>query len=101
MQYGIYKSKELVSKIYASYNTRATNNNRAISVLSMGGHRALYLAFRHTDIWGVAGSMSGDIDIRQFLLRWDISERLGPYAENPGNWENNTIINLVHLLMAV
>lgn len=98
MQYETYISKELVSKIDASYNTRATNNNRAISGLSMGGHGALYIAFRHTDIWGVAGSMSGGVDIRPFPLRWDISERLGPYAENPGNWENNTVINLVHLL---
>lgn len=98
MKYETYVSKELVSEIDKSYNTLATKNNRGIAGLSMGGHGALYLAFRNQDIWGVAGSMSGGVDIRPFPLRWDISKRLGTYSENPDNWEKNTVINLVHLL---
>ena len=98
MQYETYISKELISAMDSSYNTKANKENRAITGLSMGGHGALYLAFRHTNVWGAAGSMSGGVDIRPFPLRWEISKRLGTYAENPGNWESNTVINLVHLL---
>ena len=98
MQYETYISKELVSEIDKSYNTQADKKHRAISGLSMGGHGALYLAFKHTDVWGAAASMSGGVDIRPFPLRWDISKRLGSYSKNKENWENNTVINLVHLL---
>lgn len=98
MRYETYISKELVSEIDKSYNTLANNKHRAITGYSMGGHGALYLAFKHTDVWGVAASMSGGVDIRPFPLQWEIAERLGVYAEKPHNWEENTVINLVHLL---
>jgi len=98
MQYETYITKELVSAVDKSYKTKANKENRAISGYSMGGHGALFLAFKHNNIWGAAASMSGGVDIRPFPLRWDISKRLGAYAENPENWENNTVINLVHLL---
>src|ERR1700712_5289812 len=64
----------------------------------MGGHGALYLAFKHQDIFGAAGSMSGGVDIRPFPNNWDIAKRLGTYAEHPENWEKNSVINLVYLL---
>lgn len=98
MKYETYVSKELVAKIDKSYATIANKENRAISGLSMGGHGALYISFRHSDVFGVAGSMSGGVDIRPFPLRWDISKRLGSYAEYSENWEGNTVINQVHLL---
>jgi S-formylglutathione hydrolase FrmB len=98
MQYETYISKELVSKIDKVFNTIDSKEHRAISGYSMGGHGALYLAFKHQDIWGVAASMSGGVDIRPFPLGWDISKRLGTYADNKKKWENNTVINMVHLL---
>jgi len=98
MQYETYISKELVASVDKNYATIANNKNRAITGFSMGGHGALYLAFKHPDIWGVAASMSGGVDIRPFPLQWDIAKRLGSYAEHKANWENNTVINLVHLL---
>ncbi len=45
----------------------------------MGGHGAFYLAFKHQDIWGAAGSMSGGVDIRPFPNKWDLAKRLGNY----------------------
>jgi S-formylglutathione hydrolase FrmB len=98
MKYETYISKELVSKIDKTYNTKANNKNRGISGYSMGGHGALYLAFKHPDIWSVAASMSGGVDIRPFPLRWDIAKRLGVYSEHPEIWEKNSVINLVYLL---
>lgn len=98
MQYETYITEELVAKIDNTYNTAATKSSRAISGYSMGGHGALYLAFKHQDLYGATASMSGGVDIRPFPLRWDIAKRLGPYAENPEIWDQNTVINLVYLL---
>lgn len=98
MKYETYISKELVAAIDKGYNTRKDRNGRAITGLSMGGHGALYLAFKHQDIWGAAGSMSGGVDIRPFPANWDLSKRLGEYADHQEFWETNTVINMVYLL---
>jgi S-formylglutathione hydrolase FrmB len=98
MKYETYVSKELIAAVDGNYHTIADKKGRAISGLSMGGHGAFYLAFRHQDIWGAAGSMSGGLDIRPFPNSWDIAKRLGNYAENKKNWEDNSDINLVYLL---
>jgi S-formylglutathione hydrolase FrmB len=97
-RYETYISRELVAFIDANFSTIASREGRAISGLSMGGHGALYIAFRNQDVFGAAGSMSGGVDIRPFPLNWDIAKRLGTYAENPENWEAHTVINLTHLL---
>lgn len=97
-KYETYVSKELVEWIDGKYKTIKSKEGRAITGLSMGGHGALYLAFRHQDVFGAAGSMSGGVDIRPFPNNWNMSERLGKYAEKPENWEKNTVINLLYLL---
>lgn len=97
-KYETYVSKELVEWIDSKYKTIKNPKGRAITGLSMGGHGALYLAFRHQDVFGAAGSMSGGVDIRPFPNNWDMAARLGKYAEHPDNWEKNTVINLLHLL---
>lgn len=97
-RYETYVSKELVKYIDEHYSTNRSRTGRAITGLSMGGHGAFYLAFRHQDIFGAAGSMSGGVDIRPFPLNWDLSKRLGSFKDHPENWEKNTDINLVYLL---
>ncbi len=97
-QYETYIVNELVPWIDKHYRTIASPKGRGITGLSMGGHGALYLAFRHQDVFGTAGSMSGGVDIRPFPNNWDISKRLGTYAQYPENWEKNTVVNMLHLL---
>jgi S-formylglutathione hydrolase FrmB len=97
-RYEAYVAKELVEFVDQHYSTIASPGGRAITGLSMGGHGALYLAFRHRDVFGAAGSMSGGVDFRPFPNSWDIALRLGDYAKYPENWEQNTVVNLVHLL---
>jgi len=97
-QYETYVAKELVSWVDSKYKTIKDRRGRAITGLSMGGHGALYLALKHQDIFGAAGSMSGGVDIRPFPNNWDMQKRLGKYAEQPERWEKNTVINLLHLL---
>lgn len=98
MRYETYVSKELVAEVDRTYRTRAERESRAITGLSMGGHGAFYLAFKHQEVWGAAGSMSGGLDIRPFPGNWDLSKRLGDYAQYPEHWEENTVINMVYLL---
>ena len=97
-KYETYISKELVEWVDKNYSTVATREGRAIAGLSMGGHGGLYLGFRHQDVFGACGSMSGGVDIRSFPLNWDISKRLGDMKTNPENWEKHTVMNQLYLL---
>lgn len=97
-QYETFVSSELVTYIDINCKTIKDRSARAITGLSMGGHGAMYLAIRHQDTFGSAGSMSGGVDIRPFPENWNIAQKLGSYQEYPENWENNTVINLTHLL---
>jgi S-formylglutathione hydrolase FrmB len=97
-QYETYISKELVHYIDGKYATIADRSGRAITGLSMGGHGALYLAFKHLDLYGAAGSMSGGVDLRPFPDSFGIEQVLGKYSEFPRRWEDNSVINMVYLL---
>ncbi len=97
-KYETYISSELVNWIDSHYKTIKDRKGRGITGLSMGGHGALYLALKHQEVFGVAGSMSGGVDIRPFPNNWDISKRLGTYALQPERWEQNTVINMLNLL---
>lgn len=99
-RYETYVAAELVNWIDSKYKTIKDRKGRAITGLSMGGHGALYLAFKHQDIFGAAGSMSGGVDIRPFPNNWRMANLLGSYAEYPERWEKNTVINMLYLLTA-
>ena len=66
-KYETYIIDELVPFIDRKYKTIANRVGRAISGLSMGVHGALYLSFKHQDVFGAAGSMSGGVDFVRFL----------------------------------
>ncbi len=93
MKYETYITKELISFIDSSYSTIQNRTGRAICGLSMGGHGALYLSMRHSELYGAAGSMSGGVDIRPFPKNWEIASRLGGKDKFPLNWEKNTVMN--------
>ena len=99
-KYETYIYKELVGFIDKNYKTIKNRTGRAISGLSMGGQGAMYLSFRHQDVFGAVGSMSGGVDIRPFPKNWDMAKRLGSYAENPDVWEKTAVVNQVYLLTA-
>ena len=98
-KYETYVSTELVAFIDQKYKTIKDRKGRAITGLSMGGHGALYLAFRHQDIFAAAGSMSGGVDIKPFPLNWDIAKRLGSKDQYPERWKANSVIDQLHLLV--
>lgn len=98
MKYETNVALEIPAYIDAHYRTIADRKARAITGLSMGGHGAFYLAIRHKDLFGAAGSMSGGVDFRPFTDNWDIKKYLGDYATHPDNWNKNTVINIVDQL---
>jgi len=98
MQFETYVSKELVEYIDSHYRTHANRYMRAITGLSMGGHGALFLAFRHPDVFWSCGSMSGNMDITQFPDKWHIKDRLGDYESNPQRWHDHAVVNQLDLV---
>ena len=92
-RYETYVSKELINYIDSQYRTYNNRKGRAITGFSMGGHGALWLAFRHPDTYGACGSISGGVDIRPFPQNWEMKQLLGPYSENPQRWNEYTVIN--------
>lgn len=97
-QYETFITKELLTFIEQQYKVPADRTKRGITGLSMGGHGALYLAFRHQDLFAFAGSTSGGVDIRPFPNNWSIIKRLGSYQENAAVWDSHTVIELTHLV---
>lgn len=97
-RYETYITKELVDWVDKNYTTVGKREGRAISGLSMGGHGGLFLGFRHQDVYGACGSMSGGLDIRPFPNNWDLKKRLGEQRQFPENWERYTVMNQLHLL---
>lgn len=94
-RYETYITKELISMVDIKYRTVSNKSGRGITGLSMGGHGAFFLAFRHTNLFGAAASMSGGLDIRPFAEKWDLTKRLGPITQYPQHWEKYTVINLI------
>jgi len=99
VRYDTYISKEVVGFIDYYYNTRRERSGRAIAGLSMGGHGAITLAIKHSDIFGAAGSMAGGLDLRPFKKNdWDLKSVLGNPLTSWQNWEDASAVNLVSLL---
>jgi S-formylglutathione hydrolase FrmB len=92
-KYETYVGEEIPAYVDSHYRSLAERRYRAITGLSMGGHGALYLAIRHQQTFGAAGSMSGGVDIRPFPKNWDLSKRLGDFASSQDNWNKYTLIN--------
>lgn len=94
-RYETFVSSELVSCVDRQYKTITDRKGRAITGLSMGGHGAMWVAIRHKDTFGAAGSTSGGVDIRPFPLNWEMSRQLGEFAHHKKVWDEHTVINQI------
>lgn len=99
-QYETHVAEEVVTYVDEHYRTVAQSSGRAITGLSMGGHGALFLAIRHLDTFGAAGSMSGGVDLTYNINNWNIKGKLGPYEQNPLRWDSLSVVNMVPSLRA-
>jgi putative tributyrin esterase len=103
-QFETYLSREVVEKIDASFRTVRSPKGRVITGLSMGGHGALYLATRHPDIYGAAGSMSGAVDLsknKNFAAFTKLFESiLGPINATPDIYSPHAVVNMADRMKA-
>lgn len=96
MRYETYIGMEVPAWIDAHYHTIKNRNARAITGLSMGGHGGLFLGFRHADIFGACGSMSGGLDLHASHSKYDISLRIGDSIKFANNWNNYSVQNVIN-----
>ncbi|MGH1364361.1 MAG: alpha/beta hydrolase [Calditrichia bacterium] len=93
-RYETHVAKEAVQAVDSLYRTLSDPKYRAITGLSMGGHGALFLAARHSDVFGAAGSMSGGVNLLPYKdSRWSLDEKLGLFSEHPERWEEWSAIS--------
>ncbi len=97
-QFETYVVYELRNYVETHYRTLNYPKYRAITGLSMGGHGALWLAWRHPDIYGSCGSMEGGVDIYNYPNRWKVNDRLGDFESNKEVWREHSVISLVPTL---
>lgn len=95
MKYETYIGKEVPDYIDANYRTIKDRKARAITGLSMGGHGALFLAFRHSETFGACGSMSGGVDLNYSRNKFDIMKRIGDTAQHADNWKKYIVMNVI------
>ncbi len=95
MKYETYISNEVPHYIDSAYRTIADKQHRAITGLSMGGHGALFIAWRHTDEFAAAGSMSGGVDLNESKNKFEIVKVLGDTLHFADNWKNYSVLNIV------
>lgn len=85
MQMESFIVNSLIPRVERDLPVKPGRDSRAIAGLSMGGHGALYLAMRHPDVFGSAGSMSGAVDMTAAKWRnsFKINKWLGDYSTFP------------------
>jgi len=95
MRYETYIALEVPDYIDQHYRTIKSRDARAITGLSMGGHGALFLSFRHADIFGACGSMSGGVDLNDSKAKFDVMKRLGDTIQNAENWQKYSVLHVI------
>lgn len=95
IRYETFTGTELVNHIDSSYKTYRDRAHRAITGLSMGGHGGLYLAIRHKEVFGAAGSISGLVDLSFFPKGMNFKSLFGDSTVYTENLQKNSVINVV------
>lgn len=95
MRYETYIAVEVPAYIDAHYRTIKNRQARAITGLSMGGHGALFLSFRHADIFGASGSMSGGVDLNDSKGKFDVMKRIGDTIRQVDNWKKYSVLTVI------
>lgn len=91
LRYETFLSKELVGYTDKNYPSLAQREKRAIYGWSMGGHGALFIAIRHKDLFGAAGSICGAVDFTPFTSGYGIEKSLGDFNNHQKDWEAHTV----------
>lgn len=95
MKYETHIGKEVPAYIDARYKTIPHREARAITGLSMGGHGAMFIGYRHAKTFGGIGSMSGAVDLEGLKKSRLIYNILGDTTNNGKYYEDFNVLNIV------
>jgi S-formylglutathione hydrolase FrmB len=90
-----YIAKEVPDYIDSHYRTIKDRKARAITGLSMGGHGALFISFRHAATFGACGSISGGLELTNSPNKFEIEKQLGDPVKDASNWVNYSVIKVI------
>lgn len=93
MKYETFVVGEVLPFIDGKYRTIPDRGHRGIMGVSMGGHGACYLGFRHKDLFGVIGNIVGGVDLTPWDGHWGITGVLGSFRENQKVWSQYSAIS--------
>jgi S-formylglutathione hydrolase FrmB len=94
-RYETHVAREVPNHIDSAYRTINDRKARAITGLSMGGHGALFIAFRHADRFSIAGSMSGALHVSVIRKGYNVEKRLGDTTVNAAYWRDWSVLNVI------
>jgi S-formylglutathione hydrolase FrmB len=98
-RYETHLIQEVVPYVDSLYNTVRSREGRAIAGLSMGGHGSLFLAIRHPEMFSIACSTSGSVDLLKRTFSWKYKEMvLGDTTCCLSNWQANSVTRLAEQL---
>lgn len=89
-----YISQEVPRYIDAHFRTLSGARNRAITGLSMGGHGALTIALARPEGFGMAGSMSGVVNLVPMADKLEVKEHLGEYTADSLLWQQHSVLHI-------
>lgn len=95
IRFETYVSTEIPAFIDKNYRTIADRRARAITGLSMGGHGALFISFRHAETFGATGSMSGALNVNQIRRGFNMEKLLGDTIKNLKYYEDWSVVNVI------
>jgi len=99
VRFETYVVQEITEWVDSRYRTRADRSGRALCGISMGGHGAFYLAFRHPDLFGAAVSISGVLNLRQTTQPEALARVLGPFEKHAARWDRWSIEHMADSLV--
>ena len=94
-KYETHVSTEVPEYIDNHYRTIKDRKARAITGLSMGGHGAMFIAFRHSQNFGACGSMSGALNVSLITRGYDVNKRLGDTILNKKYYTDWSVLNVI------
>ncbi|NOU38171.1 MAG: esterase family protein [Ferruginibacter sp.] len=90
-----FVSTEVPNYIDTHYKTKKDRKYRAITGLSMGGHGAMFISFRHAETFGACGSMSGALVVDVIKKAYDIEKRLGNFDPITNDYKQWSVLNII------
>ena len=93
--YETHVSKEIPRYIDSLYRTIKSRKGRAIAGFSMGGHGAMFIAFRHAQDFGACGSMSGALMTHKITRGYSMKQILGDTLANKQYYQDLSVYNVI------